>query len=77
MNDTLMKYILENEKLDKVNRKLDYEVQDNQRNHTLEVRDLQKKIKDAEDRVKDLNLDIHCLQDKNGDMYNQLKAYYD
>ena len=77
MNDTLMKYILENEKLDKVNRKLDYEVQDNQRNNTLEVRDLQKKIKDAEDRVKDLNLDIHCLQDKNGDMYDQLKAYYD
>ena len=77
MNDTLMKYILENEKLDKVNRKLDYEVYDNQRNHTLELKDLQKQIKDAEDRVKDLNIDIHCLQDKNGDMYNQLKAYYD
>ena len=43
----------------------------------LEVKDLQKKIKDAEDRIKDLNLDIYCLQDKNGDMYNLLKAYYD
>ena len=77
MNDTLMKYILENEKLDKVNRKLDYELQDNQRTHTLKVKDLKKELNEADNKVKDLNIDLHCLQDKNGEMYNQLKAYYD
>ena len=70
MNDTLMKYILENEKLDKVNCKLDYELQDNQRTHTLKVKELKKELKEAENKVKDLNIDLHCLQDKNGEMYN-------
>ena len=48
MNNQLFKYINENDELKKKNQKLDYELVNEERKHTIEVKDLKKKIKDAE-----------------------------
>ena len=48
VNDQLYKYINENDELKKKNQKLDYELVNEERKHTIEVKDLKKKIKDAE-----------------------------
>ena len=48
VNDQLFKYINENDELKKKNQKLDYELANEERKHTIEVKDLKKKIKDAE-----------------------------
>ena len=57
VNDQLYKYINENDELKKNNQKLDYELVNEERKHTIEVKDLKKKIKDAEIKNQDINLD--------------------
>ena len=57
VNDQLYKYINENAKLKKKNQKLDYELVNEERKHTIEVKDLKRKIKDAEIKNQDINLD--------------------
>ena len=57
VNDQLYKYINENDELKKKNQKLDYELVNEERKHTIEVKDLKKKIKDAEIKNQDINLD--------------------